>query len=66
MRAGPNLSNSLRKSRPRIVERAVLKSKCVITKRELADVLRLRGELRRLADRFDEKLWTIEHKGCRR
>jgi hypothetical protein len=68
VRAAPNLPNSRKKSSPiiRKSDRDVLNSKCVITKRELAEVLRLRQQLRSLADRFDEKLWQIEHRGCRR
>ena len=69
MRAAPNLSAFRKKSNPFVRKpntRTVLNSKCVITKRELAEVLHLRGELRSLVDRFDEKLWQIEHRGCRR
>jgi hypothetical protein len=68
VRAASNLSISRKKSSPiiRKSDRAVLKSKCVITNRELAEVLSLRGELRSLVDRFDKKLWQIEHRGCRR
>lgn len=64
-----NLSTSRQKSSPvirRKSDRALLSAKCVVTKRELAEVGQLRAELRILVDRFDEKLWQIEHRGCRR
>jgi hypothetical protein len=68
VRACPNLSVSRKKSSPvtRNSDRAILKAKCVLTERDLASVSRIRGELRRLVDRFDAELWQIVHRGCRR
>ena len=68
MRADTNLSNFRKKSSPitRNSDRAILKSKCVITERDLASLSQMRGELRRLSDHFDAKLWQIVHRGCRR
>ena len=63
-----NLSTFRKKSSPvpRNSDRAVLRAKCVLTERDLASVSQIRGELRKLVDRFDAELWKIVHTGCRR
>jgi hypothetical protein len=69
VRTAFNLSTSKKNASPVIRRKsdwALLNAKCVVTKRELAEVGQLRAELRILVDRFDEKLWQIEHRGCRR
>ena len=68
MKAVTNLSISRKKSSPvaRNSDRTVLRAKCVLTERDLASVSRIRGEMRKLADRFDAELWKIVHDGCRR
>jgi hypothetical protein len=68
VRADSNLSTFRKKSSPvaRNFDRAILKSKCVITERDLASVSEMLDELRSFADRFDVLRWQIVHRGCRR
>jgi hypothetical protein len=47
-------------------DRAILRAKCVITDRDVANMSKLLQEMRGLADRFDAMRWQMVHKGCRR
>jgi hypothetical protein len=69
VRAGSNLSNFPRKSSAgtrRNSDRAILRAKCFITERDVANMSKLLREMRGLADRFDAMRWQMPHKGCRR